>query len=54
MVLSCFLVFLQLFDNAMMSAGLLHDPRTMLGRLNSLLEAALDSAEKEKGPKSSM
>lgn len=48
------LVTHQLFDNAMMSAGLLHDPRTMLGRLNSLLEAALDSAEKEKGPKSSM
>ncbi|KAK2552048.1 Heat shock protein 75 kDa [Acropora cervicornis] len=48
------LVTHQLFDNAMMSAGLLHDPRTMLGRLNSLLEAALDSAKKEKGPKSSM
>ena len=35
------LVAEQLFDNALIAAGLLDDPRTMLGRLNSLLESAL-------------
>jgi HSP90 family molecular chaperone len=28
----------QLFDNAMVAAGLVEDPRAMLGRLNQLLE----------------
>ncbi len=27
----------QIFDNALVAAGLLDDPRAMLGRLNSLL-----------------
>jgi hypothetical protein len=29
------------FDNALVAAGLLEDPRAMLGRLNSLLEKLL-------------
>jgi len=33
---------LQVFDNALASAGLLDDPRTMLARLNLMLERALD------------
>ena len=32
----------QIFDNALVSAGLLEDPRAMLARLNSLLEKVLD------------
>jgi hypothetical protein len=28
----------QIFDNALVAAGLLEDPRAMLGRLNGLLE----------------
>ncbi len=32
----------QVFDNAMVAAGLLEDPRLMLGRLNSLLEKLLE------------
>ncbi|XP_073252815.1 LOW QUALITY PROTEIN: heat shock protein 75 kDa, mitochondrial-like [Porites lutea] len=39
------LVVNQLFDNAMMSAGLLYDPRSMVGRLNTLLSKALDSSK---------
>ena len=31
----------QMFDNAAIAAGLLDDPRTMLGRLNSILESSL-------------
>ena len=31
----------QVFDNALVSAGLLEDPRAMLARLNSLLERVL-------------
>ena len=31
----------QVFDDALLAAGLLEDPRTMLGRLNSLLEKLL-------------
>jgi HSP90 family molecular chaperone len=31
----------QLYDNALLSAGLLDDPRTMLKRLNQLLERAM-------------
>lgn len=32
----------QVLDNALIAAGLLDDPRLMLGRLNKLLESALD------------
>jgi molecular chaperone HtpG len=32
----------QIFDNALVAAGLLEDPRAMLGRLNSLLERLLN------------
>ena len=32
----------QLFDNAMVSAGLLDDARSMVNRLNSLLEKVLE------------
>jgi TNF receptor-associated protein 1 len=32
----------QVFDNALVAAGLLEDPRIMLGRLNSLLEKLLE------------
>jgi molecular chaperone HtpG len=32
----------QIFDNALVAAGLLEDPRAMLGRLNSLLEKVLE------------
>lgn len=32
----------QLYDNAMVNAGLLDDPRSMVGRLNQLLEMALN------------
>jgi hypothetical protein len=31
------------FDNALVAAGLLDDPRSMLGRLNAILEDALAS-----------
>jgi molecular chaperone HtpG len=31
----------QIFDNALVAAGLLEDPRAMLNRLNSLLEKVL-------------
>ena len=31
----------QLFDNALVAAGLLEDPRTMLNRLNELMLASL-------------
>jgi hypothetical protein len=31
----------QIFDNSMVAAGLLEDPRAMLGRLNVLLEKLL-------------
>ena len=31
----------QIFDNALVAAGLLEDPRAMLDRLNSLLERLL-------------
>jgi TNF receptor-associated protein 1 len=34
----------QLYDNAMIAAGLLDDPRTMLGRLNTILESSLPSS----------
>ena len=36
------LVTEQLFANAMVSAGLVDDPRTMLKSMNDLLEQALD------------
>lgn len=32
----------QVFDNALIAAGLMDDPRVMLARLNSLLEHALN------------
>jgi HSP90 family molecular chaperone len=37
----------QIFDNALVAAGLLEDPRAMLSRMNSLLEKLLakDSAK---------
>jgi len=35
----------QLFDNALIAAGLLDDPRTMLNRLNSLMEASLQNVK---------
>jgi TNF receptor-associated protein 1 len=31
-----------MFDNAMVTAGLIDDPRTIVGRLNLLLEKALE------------
>jgi len=31
----------QIFDNSLVAAGLLEDPRAMLGRLNGLLEKLL-------------
>jgi TNF receptor-associated protein 1 len=31
----------QIFDNALVAAGLMEDPRTMLARVNSLLERLL-------------
>jgi TNF receptor-associated protein 1 len=38
----------QVFDNALIAAGLLDDPRVMLGRLNTVLEKALESEESTK------
>jgi molecular chaperone HtpG len=38
-------VIAQIFDNALVAAGLLDDPRAMLGRLNSLLEKVLTKNE---------
>jgi HSP90 family molecular chaperone len=38
------LVALQLFDNALIGAGMLDDARPMLGRLNELLERSLKAA----------
>jgi HSP90 family molecular chaperone len=32
----------QIYDNALVAAGLLEDPRAMLGRLNGLLEKLLN------------
>ncbi len=32
---------LQIYDNAMIAAGLIDDPRTMLNRMNDLLAKAL-------------
>ena len=36
------MVSTQVFDNALIAAGLMDDPRVMLARLNSLLEHALN------------
>ena len=33
---------LQIFDNAMIAAGLMDDPRSILRRMNDLLEKALE------------
>jgi len=35
----------QVFDNALIAAGLLDDPRVMLGRLNSILEKSLEASD---------
>jgi len=35
----------QMYDNALIAAGLLDDPRTMLNRLNVLLERSLSVAK---------
>lgn len=44
MKLNYFLSFFlfQLYDNAMINAGLTDDPRSMVGRLNELLVKALE------------
>jgi HSP90 family molecular chaperone len=39
----------QVFDNAMMAAGLLEDPRAMVGRINALLEKLLAKEGKAAG-----
>jgi HSP90 family molecular chaperone len=39
----------QLFDNAMVAAGLLEDPREMVKRMNSLLEKLLAKEAKAAG-----
>jgi len=40
---SCLLVYiLQIYDNAMITAGLNDDPRPMISRLNDLLTKALE------------
>ena len=40
------LIFLfQIFDNALIVAGLLDDPREMVGRLNLLLSKALEQKD---------
>jgi HSP90 family molecular chaperone len=45
----------QVFDNALIAAGLLDDPRVMLGRLNNILEKSLEhtgaTAEEKAKPK---
>ena len=38
-------IYLQVFDNALISAGLMDDPRSMVGRLNQLLEKSLELAK---------
>ena len=40
-LLQCSFLF-QLYDNAMLAAGLIEDPRSMLGRLNELMSKALE------------
>jgi HSP90 family molecular chaperone len=35
----------QVFDNALIAAGLMDDPRSMLARLNSILEAAARNSD---------
>jgi HSP90 family molecular chaperone len=44
------LVAQQLFDNALIGAGMLDDSRPMLGRLNKLLASALASSEAKPSP----
>ena len=39
------LVAAQLFDNALMNADLVHDPRRMVGRINQILKAVTDAKE---------
>jgi hypothetical protein len=40
----------QVFDNALIAAGLLEDPRGMLGRLNMLITDALKVCQRGPGP----
>jgi len=47
-------VAVQLFDNALVAAGLLDDSRGMLQRLNKILEKALESAEDLPSPPESV
>ena len=46
------LVAAQLFDNALMNADLIHDPRRMVSRINQILRAVTDSSSKEVSPDS--
>ena len=41
------LLFFQIFDNALIVAGLLDDPREMVGRLNLLLGKALGQKDEK-------
>ena len=36
---------MQIFDNALIAADILDNPRTMLGRLNKLLEQTVESTK---------
>ena len=40
----------QLFDNALISAGILDDPRAMIGNLNSIMQEALEPSAKVAPP----
>ena len=40
------LVAEQMFDNCLIAAGLVDDPRTMLARMNKILAASMSAAEK--------
>lgn len=42
----------QLYDNASIAAGIVDDPRSMLGRLNNILSITVDYAYKQKGSSS--
>ena len=41
-IFNAFAFIFQLYENAMINAGLMEDPRSMVGRLNELLEKALE------------
>jgi len=40
------LVVEQLFDNALIAAGLLDDPRSMISRINDLMNTALEKTDR--------